>query len=608
MDAQWRWTHDAHPNKYGNCIQGNAWDTTVAKDGKEAASYCALEGMDLSSYETTYGVKPIPGGINLKYVNGQSVGSRLYMMEDETTYKMFKLLNREFTIDVDVSTLECGLNGAVYFVEMQADGGKSGAGNNTAGAKYGTGYCDAQCPHDLKFISGEGNVKGWHMTKTGPQGHYGSCCSEMDIWEANFASTAYTAHPCTTLGPERCEGDKQPNVCGDTPDDCNCCGRENCPCCGRYEGVCDKDGCDYNHWRLGDQTFFGKGPAFTVDATKPITVVTQFLTSDGTDTGDLTEIRRLYVQNGKVIPNSVASNLENFKGDSITGEFCTAQKKTFDNRDDFGPKGGLKAMGKALARGMVLVLSLWDDELTRMVWLDSATPTDNPKYPLAKPGVVRGPCPTSAGNPSELREQHPDVYVTYSNIKIGEIGSTYGAASAAPAQPPKQVAAQLIPWASVPIQPVATVPMAPVPFTAPLPTVQTGGSAARTSGAACCTSGKNGNDKCGTCWPGSEISSGWCAEHCGSCGGEWCANGIIFAVEEPLQGPILEASEAWFPRLIGLLACTLALVLLMGFIVTASRRLKCRRSRAQASDQLALCEDLQSLEEAPDAGSAPSQA
>ena len=26
---------------------------------------------------------------------------------------------------------------------------------NKAGAKYGTGYCDAQCPRDLKFINGE---------------------------------------------------------------------------------------------------------------------------------------------------------------------------------------------------------------------------------------------------------------------------------------------------------------------------------------------------------------------------------------------------------------------------------------------------------------------
>lgn len=38
---------------------------------------------------------------------------------------------------------------------MEEDGGLSKYSGNKAGAKYGTGYCDTQCPHDIKFISGE---------------------------------------------------------------------------------------------------------------------------------------------------------------------------------------------------------------------------------------------------------------------------------------------------------------------------------------------------------------------------------------------------------------------------------------------------------------------
>ena len=64
--------------------------------------------------------------------------------------------------------MPCGLNGAVYFVEMDADGGKAAAekrgGQNRAGAKYGAGYCDAQCPHDLKFMEGKANVT-WMWVK-----------------------------------------------------------------------------------------------------------------------------------------------------------------------------------------------------------------------------------------------------------------------------------------------------------------------------------------------------------------------------------------------------------------------------------------------------------
>lgn len=53
------------------------------------------------------------------------------------------------------NTGQCGLNGALYFVSMDADGGLSKYSGNEAGAKYGTGYCDSQCPRDLKFINGE---------------------------------------------------------------------------------------------------------------------------------------------------------------------------------------------------------------------------------------------------------------------------------------------------------------------------------------------------------------------------------------------------------------------------------------------------------------------
>ena len=47
---------------------------------------------------------------------------------------------------------------------MDEDGGLSKYSGNKAGAKYGTGYCDAQCPHDLKFINGEANVLDWTVS------------------------------------------------------------------------------------------------------------------------------------------------------------------------------------------------------------------------------------------------------------------------------------------------------------------------------------------------------------------------------------------------------------------------------------------------------------
>ena len=61
----------------------------------------------------------------------------------------------------------------------------------------------------------------------------GACCDEMDIWEANKISAAFTPHPCSKHGLDICESD---TACGVGND--------------RYKGVCDKDGCDFNSYRM----------------------------------------------------------------------------------------------------------------------------------------------------------------------------------------------------------------------------------------------------------------------------------------------------------------------------------------------------------------------
>ncbi|CAK0899022.1 unnamed protein product [Prorocentrum cordatum] len=415
LDANWRWIHGVtcsgggpySPKQCyssGNCYTNTEWDKTLCKDPKSCAQNCALEGVDAQQYDTTYGVTPIPGGVELKFVSGQNVGSRLYLTDSEDTYKLFKLKNREFSFDVDMSTLPCGVNGAVYFSEMEVTGGKGGL--NKAGAKYGTGYCDAQCPHDVKFMNGLANILDWNTTTA--FGRMGACCVEMDIWEANTQASAYTPHPCETNGTLICDG----ALCGGLPDDRG----------QRYKGVCDKDGCDFNSYRMGDHKFIGEGPEFKVDTSKVITVVTQWLTSDGTDEGPLSEIRRVYVQDNKIIENSKANILtgSDAKDDSVTDEFCSAQKKRFGDPDQFTEKGGLKTMGESFDRGMVLVLSLWDDYQAHMLWLDSLAG----KGGRNRPGVLRGPCGNTTGVPQEVRAMSGSASVKYTNFMYGEIGST----------------------------------------------------------------------------------------------------------------------------------------------------------------------------------------
>lgn len=154
LDANWRWLHSTSGST--NCYTGNTWDSSLCPDDATCATNCAVDGAD---YSGTYGITTSGNALNLKFVtNGpysKNIGSRTYLMASDTQYQMFKLLNREFTFDVDVSQLGCGLNGALYFVNMDADGGMAKYSTNKAGAKFGTGYCDSQCPRDLKFINGQ---------------------------------------------------------------------------------------------------------------------------------------------------------------------------------------------------------------------------------------------------------------------------------------------------------------------------------------------------------------------------------------------------------------------------------------------------------------------
>lgn len=215
-------------------------------------------------------------------------------------------------------------------------------------------------------------------------------------------SAAVTPHPCTVTEQTACTG-------------------STCSSPNSTAGVCDQAGCDFNSFRLGDTTFYGPGQ--TVDTTKPFTVVTQFVSSNNQSTGTLSAIRRLYVQNGKVIQNSET----NIPGITATNEidatFCEQQKVAFGDTDTFDSKGGLSGMGKAMSAGMVLVLSLWDDYAVNMLWLDSDFPTNGG----TKPGVARGSCAVSSGVPATVEAQSPNAQVIYSNIKFGAIGTTFTA-------------------------------------------------------------------------------------------------------------------------------------------------------------------------------------
>jgi len=140
-------------------------------------------------------------------------------------------------------------------------------------------HCDGQCARYVKFVKGEANIKDWKINSNDPyhnsgSGSFGSCCAEMDLWDANSMSTAFTPHPSTKEGLYICNGDSE--------------------CVDRYIAPTDRDGCDINPYRLGNTVFYGPGSSYAVDTTKPFTVVTQFHAPSGV----LEDIVQFYVQDG----------------------------------------------------------------------------------------------------------------------------------------------------------------------------------------------------------------------------------------------------------------------------------------------------------------------
>lgn len=202
----------------------------------------------------------------------------------------------------------------------------------------------------------------------------------MDIWEANRMSTALVPHPCNITQNYGCTGEE----------------------CG-WSGVCDEWGCAHNPYGGGNTQFYGPGPQYPVDTTKPFTVVTKFHANKAKE---LESIERLYVQGGKKIPHPVPVRAGLLQEDHITDPYCDSTGGATRYLD----LGGTKEMGAALTRGMVLAMSIWWDEGGNMQWLD---------------GGNSGPCNATEGAPSNIRKIQPDVSLTFSKIKWGDMDTTY---------------------------------------------------------------------------------------------------------------------------------------------------------------------------------------
>ncbi|CAH7666951.1 exo-cellobiohydrolase [Phakopsora pachyrhizi] len=393
-DADMRPLKDASGSK--DCLVNNLWDPTLCPDPETCAKNCVLGDVDYKANGVTVDGDSLTMEL---FPQNNVTGSRLYLLEGDE-YKIFKLLNKEISVDVDLSNLPCGTNAAFYFSEMDPRGGDPA--NKTSTAPAGVGYCDAQSPTHMRFIKGKANMKKSNDSKGNIVGGFGYPCQELDIIEANSISHVFTPHPCLTTA-EVCKAED----------------------CKKGGGVCDSWGCGFNPYRMGETEFYG--PKKVVDTTRKMTFTTQFIAKGG----ELVEIRRLWVQNGKVIKNSRV-RMPGYKPfNSISSEFCSAFGNYSNSPEAFEKNGGLKRIGEIFGKeaeggkedksgkaGATLVFSIWiDSGKEHMLWLDGTLGSG--------PSRLRGTCEDSNSTPEFIRKNSPKAFVKFSNLREGKLGSTF---------------------------------------------------------------------------------------------------------------------------------------------------------------------------------------
>ncbi|KXX81013.1 Exoglucanase 1 [Madurella mycetomatis] len=400
LDANWRWLHKI--DDYRSCYEGQNWNAGVCNSDANCTAICALEG---AQYKEVYGV--VAGNdsfsqrLRTNFEFAYNIGSRLFLLESKNRYQTFTLLNNELAFDVDLSTVECGINSALFFVPMDPDGGQARFPTNKAGAEYGTGFCDSTCTRELKFIGGTANMEGWSPSATdefGGKGNRGSCCPQLNVWTSNAHSFALSTHIC----PEYYVDQGFPFICD---------GSECLPPNDRGEMRCDRWGCSYNPYRMGNREFYGKGKR--VDTARKFTVVTRFTE---------TNITQFFIQDGQKIdvPVPVWDGLPKEAG--LSADMCGKQLEVFIERDAFGMNGGWdQNLQQLLTQPMVLSTSINVDHYAWNIWLDSTFPLEA----KGELGFERGDCiPYENNDPFVVQNSYGNATVTWSNIRFGPIGTT----------------------------------------------------------------------------------------------------------------------------------------------------------------------------------------
>ncbi|KAJ0338257.1 hypothetical protein COL922a_005804 [Colletotrichum nupharicola] len=136
IDAEYRWIHVV--DDWHSCFERQEWQTDYCNSTQSCTERCAVDG----AYYPGYGIVTNGDSLSQQYETpidfSKSQNSRVFLMEEGgDKYQTFSLLGNELAFDVDLGTVPCGLNGALTFLAMEADGGLARYEGNEAGARLG---------------------------------------------------------------------------------------------------------------------------------------------------------------------------------------------------------------------------------------------------------------------------------------------------------------------------------------------------------------------------------------------------------------------------------------------------------------------------------------
>ncbi|KAF4418029.1 cellulose 1,4-beta-cellobiosidase [Fusarium austroafricanum] len=311
---------DANLRRVNCCGTSSNVQRTSCKKLKKGETGCPVDCCIAGANYTAHGVFTHGDELTLDFA-AKSPNTpdyiRVFLLAHGDQYERFNFLapwESEISIDVDVSKLGKGFKAVVSLHRMKIDGGKKRYKGDKVGARYGTGYCDATCPRDQKFVGGKANYDHWVPSETDPfsgSGYLGYCCPHAVVWEGNKYFDTFSFHQCAKRFPHTCYG--------------NDCGMK-----------CHSRGCDYNPMGKGNSSFYGPGPEHTVDTNKKFTVGIRW--HSGSPRAQFKSMTRGYAQDGKVIKNTPSDFQPENKWMGITQEYCKAYHKVFGTLEDFHAK------------------------------------------------------------------------------------------------------------------------------------------------------------------------------------------------------------------------------------------------------------------------------